>query len=382
MQISVKNLTKKYENSKPLCRRTRGLSHFALNDISFEIKKGECVGIIGANGSGKSTLLKLLCQITAPTSGEIFVDGKISALLELGAGFNPEYNGISNIYLNGTINGLTKKQTAKLIPQIVDFADIGGYINQPVKTYSDGMFLRLAFACAIAFSPDILIIDEALAVGDFAFRQKCFKRISELNKSGTTVIMVSHDIDAIRRFCPRSIWLDNGIMRLDGDTRTVSAAYMESVTGCAGSSSSSSFSGGRFGSAVGSIAAAAVPPVMQTREPCELIFTLNIPEVADLDGLAFSVAVKNSFGLDLTVISTADTDFKFTRHGSCKIKIRLDCTLCAGEYSISASLEDRKTTPITYYDYADGVSVFRVISEKTYFGVFHTPAEIDIYEEG
>lgn len=378
MQISVNNLTKSY-NRKPLCNRTGGLLDFALKDVSFTVSKGECVGIIGANGSGKSTLLKLLCGISAPTSGELSVNGKISALLELGAGFNPEYNGISNIYLNGTINGLTKAQTKELIPAITAFADIGSYIEKPVKMYSDGMFLRLAFACAIAFSPDILIIDEALAVGDFAFRQKCFNKIKELNKNGTTVLLVSHDIDAIRRFCARTIWLDKGELKMDGETRAVSAAYMQSMTGCAGEPSS--VSSERFGSAVGSVVSAIVPPVMQTGKACELSFLLDIPENADLETLAFSVSVKNSFGLDLFVISTADNGYKFTKHGRNIVKIKFECMLCPGEYSASASLEDRKTAPITYYDYADGISVFQVVSDQPYFGVFHTPAEIDVYEE-
>lgn len=380
MRISVKNLTKKYTKSKPLCHRTRGLSHIALNNVSLDISKGECVGIIGTNGSGKSTLLKLLCGITAQTSGEIYVDGKISALLELGAGFNPEYNGISNIYLNGTVNGLTRKETKSLIPQIAEFADIGDYINQPVKTYSDGMFLRLAFACAIAFSPDILIVDEALAVGDFAFRQKCFNKISEMHKNGTTILMVSHDIDAIRRFCPRSIWLDDGKLMLDGDTRTVSAAYMEHVTGCAGKKSVS-FSGNRFGSAIGSVTFVQIPSVMETDSVYTLEFGISVPEFADLDSLAFSVAIKNSFGLDLIVLSTADIGFKFSRYGDFTIKISFPCALCAGEYSASVSFEDRKTMPITYYDYADAISVFRVVSKTSYFGVFHPPVEIDVYEK-
>lgn len=380
MQISINNLTKKYVPYKPLCFRTGGLCGFALNQISFSVSKGECVGVIGANGSGKSTLLKLICGVTAPTSGEIRTEGKISALLELGAGFNPEYTGISNIYLNGAINGLTKKQTKALIPQIIDFAEIGEYIKQPVKTYSSGMFLRLAFACAIAFSPDILIIDEALAVGDFLFRQKCFNKISEMNKSGTTILMVSHDIDAIRRFCPRTIWLDKGELMLDGDTRTVSAAYMQSVTGCADTALPTT-SNGRFGSAIGSVKTVKIPPVMENGKKYMLEFEISVPKFAALSELSFSVAFKNSFGLDLAVISTADTDYKFKHYGSYIIKINFDCTLCAGEYSISAALENRKTLPITYYDYADGAAVFRVVSHKTFFGVFHSQTELDVYEK-
>lgn len=388
MQISVTALSKVY-NSKPRLHRAGGLfgihsTKYALKDINLKIKKGECVGIIGKNGSGKSTLLKLLCQITSPTDGKISVNGKISALLELGTGFNPEYTGISNIYLNGTIQGLTRKETKDLIPAITDFADIGDYINKPVKTYSDGMFLRLAFACAIALKPDILIIDEALAVGDFAFRQKCFAKIEDMMKDGVTIIMVSHDIDAIRRLCPRTVWLDNGILRMDGDTASVSAAYMESMTGAAKlelkSDSNSEIKSclNRFGSAVGSVVSITLPSALQTGHSYEIICRLNIPQGINLETTALSISFKNSFGLDLTVISSADSEVKFTHHGACTIRICCICYLCPGEYSVCVSLEDRSEKPIKYYDYAEGVQTLRVFSENEYFGSFHTPTKMSV----
>lgn len=376
--ITVKNLTKYY--SKPLCESIRGLfssdkdNRAALNNISFGAYKGESIGIIGKNGSGKSTLLKILSGVTSQTSGTFLINGRISSLLELGCGFNPEYTGISNIYLNGTLFGLTKKETKKLVPKICEFADIGEYINKPIKTYSDGMFLRLAFACAVTVKPDILIIDEALAVGDFAFRQKCFNKISELKQNGVAVLLVSHDIDTIRRFCDRCIWLSDGNLIMDGDTESVTAEYMESVTGFAENILPNQASiitcTNRFGSAVGAIESITVPPIIKTGESYRTAITLTIPKNIDLETAAVSVSAKNQFGLDLTVDSTADEQIKLCS-GKQTITIESVCLLCRGEYSLSVSLENRGTTPITYYDYIENAARFKVISHDEYFGVFH-----------
>lgn len=391
MSIYVENLSKVYKN-KPWRHGVKGLfgmgaKAFALSGINFSVKKGECVGIIGRNGSGKSTLLKILCGVTSATSGKLSVDGSVQALLELGAGFNPEYTGISNIYLNGAINGIGKKEMQKLIPQIESFADIGDYINKPVKTYSDGMFLRLAFACAVATNPDILVIDEALAVGDFAFRQKCFHKIEELKKSGVTIIMVSHDIDAIRRLCPRTLWLDKGEIKMDGNTALVSAAYMEFMTGNApdGEFSEPPVSNidsciNRFGSCVGAITAVSVPPIQETGKKYKIRCRLTLPDKANVDNMAFSVSFKNQFGLDLCIISSADLNIGFQGKKSVEIETEYTCLLCPGEYSLCLSLEDRGSTPIKYYDYAECAATFQVVSDREYFGVFHTPAEMRIIE--
>lgn len=189
---------------------------FALKGISFSVSEGECVGIIGVNGSGKSTLLKILTGVIAQTEGEIQVNGKVSALLELGAGFNPEYTGYENIFLNGTIMGYTKEEMKAKVQDILDFADIGEFINQPVKTYSSGMFVRLAFAIAVNIEPDILIIDEALSVGDIYFQQKCYKKIKELANCAT-VLIVSHDLNALTKFCNRIIVMNKGEIIYDGE---------------------------------------------------------------------------------------------------------------------------------------------------------------------
>ena len=198
---------------------------YALNGIDFDVRAGECVGIVGRNGSGKSTLLKILTGVLSPTRGTVKVNGRVSALLELGAGFNPEYTGIENIYLNGTIMGFSREEMEQKLPEIVAFADIGECINQPVKIYSSGMFVRLAFATAISVEPEILIIDEALAVGDVYFQLKCYKKIEEFKKSGKTILFVSHDQSSIIKYCDRAILLDKGIMISDEPPRDAIDRY-------------------------------------------------------------------------------------------------------------------------------------------------------------
>ncbi|MFF2912169.1 ABC transporter ATP-binding protein [Paenibacillus sp. NPDC057934] len=187
----------------------------AVDNVSFNVKRGETLGIIGKNGSGKSTLLKMIAGVLTPSSGKISVNGNVSALLELGAGFNGDLSGYENIYLNGTLLGFSKEYVDKSLKNILEFADIGEFIHQPVKTYSSGMFVRLAFAVAININPEILIVDEALSVGDMRFQQKCYRKIREIKKTGT-VLMVSHDTGALASFCDRIIWMDGGRIFKEG----------------------------------------------------------------------------------------------------------------------------------------------------------------------
>lgn len=200
---------------------------YALNDVSFEVGQGEIVGIVGRNGSGKSTILKILTGVLTPTNGDVSIEGKVSALLELGAGFNMEYTGMKNIYLNATMMRVSKEEIEKKIPDILAFADIGDYINQPVKTYSSGMFVRLAFAVAINVDPDVLIVDEALAVGDTRFQLKCMDKFLEFVNQGKTILFVSHDVNSIKRFCNRAIWMNQGKIIQDGNTDEVTDHYLD-----------------------------------------------------------------------------------------------------------------------------------------------------------
>jgi lipopolysaccharide transport system ATP-binding protein len=237
--ISVKNLTKTYRIFNHPGDRIKQALTFgqkqyhkeftALKDVSFEIKKGETVGIIGRNGSGKSTLLQLICGILKPTSGSVEVNGRISALLELGAGFNPEFTGRENVYFQGAVLGFTREQMDERFEHIVKFADIGAFIDQSVRTYSSGMYVRLAFAVAAHVDAELLVIDEALSVGDAFFVQKCMRYIDSFVQSGGTILFVSHDIAAVAQLCQTVYWIVDGEVKRQGDPKMVIEGYIESI---------------------------------------------------------------------------------------------------------------------------------------------------------
>lgn len=200
---------------------------WALKDICFEVNKGETLGIIGRNGSGKSTILQIIAKTLSPTSGEVFVNGRVAALLELGSGFNPEFTGRENVIMNCTIMGLSGDEIQKRMEAIEDFAEIGEFINQPVKLYSSGMYVRLAFACAINVDPDVLVIDEALAVGDLKFQLKCMEKLKSFQKEGKTILFVSHDSYSVRNFCDQAIWMMDGEIYRRGDAKTIIEEYQD-----------------------------------------------------------------------------------------------------------------------------------------------------------
>lgn len=238
--VSIKGLKKVYKlYKKPSDRMLDALGlaknkyteHNALNGVDFEIKRGETIGIIGTNGSGKSTILKIITGVLNPSAGEVKVNGRISALLELGAGFNLEYNGIENVYLNGTMMGFSQKEIDKRLPDILEFADIGEYVYQPVKTYSSGMFVRLAFAVAINIDPEILIVDEALSVGDVFFQSKCYHKFDEFKKAGKTIIFVSHDLSSISKYCDRVMVLNKGDKVAEGSPKEMIDVYKQILVG-------------------------------------------------------------------------------------------------------------------------------------------------------
>ena len=234
--LQIKHISKEYKLYEKQADRLKEAFHpfkkvyhkkfYALHDVDFQINKGEKVGIIGANGAGKSTLLKIITGVLNPSEGEILTEGKVAALLELGAGFNSEYTGIENIKLNGTLMGYSEKEIEEKMEQIIEFADIGEFIYQPVKSYSSGMFVRLAFATQIFSEPDILIVDEALSVGDIRFQQKCFRAMEEIMKD-RTVVLVTHDTAAVTRFCQRVIWINKGQVMYDGEVSEGLKRYQE-----------------------------------------------------------------------------------------------------------------------------------------------------------
>ena len=212
----------------------RGKHHteyHALKGIDLTVHRGECVGIIGTNGSGKSTILKIITGVVNPTRGDVTVNGRISALLELGAGFNMEYNGIENIYLNGTMIGFSEKEIDEKMESILEFADIGEYVYQPVKTYSSGMFVRLAFAVAINIDPEILIVDEALSVGDVFFQAKCYHKFEEFKEMGKTIVFVSHDLSSISKYCDRVVLLNQGTKLGEGEPKKMIDIYKQVLVG-------------------------------------------------------------------------------------------------------------------------------------------------------
>lgn len=212
-----------------LARRSKYEEFWALKDVSFEVGKGEMLGIVGPNGSGKSTLLKCIARIISPNSGEISVDGSMSSLLELGTGFHPELSGRENVYLAGSILGLSRPEIDGKLSDIVDFSGLGEFVDTPLKNYSSGMTARLAFSVAISIDPDVLLLDEVLAVGDEAFQLKCFDYISGLRRSGKTIVFVSHSLSSVRRLCSRVLWLDKGVVRAYGDTDEVVGLYLADV---------------------------------------------------------------------------------------------------------------------------------------------------------
>src|SRR5215213_1184921 len=239
IDLQLKKVSKKYRirreldgNAsvlrKLLSIRKRREDFWALKDISFDVQRAEALGIIGHNGAGKSTILKLLSRITTPTNGEIMINGRLSALIEVGSGFHPELTGRENIYLNGSILGMMRREITKKLESIVEFAELRQFIDTPVKRYSSGMYVRLGFSIAAHLDPDILLLDEVLAVGDAAFQQKCIQRITELKKSGTTIVFISHDLRAVQKLCDRVVLLKSGQIEADGEPTETIAFYESS----------------------------------------------------------------------------------------------------------------------------------------------------------
>src|SRR5215212_3073849 len=239
IDLQLKKVSKKYrirrdvEGGASLLRkllsiRKRKEDFWALKDISFDVQRAEALGIIGHNGAGKSTILKLLSRITTPTTGEIMINGRLSALIEVGSGFHPELTGRENIYLNGSILGMMRREITKKLESIVEFAELRQFIDTPVKRYSSGMYVRLGFSIAAHLDPDILLLDEVLAVGDAAFQRKCIDRITELKKNGTTIVFISHDLRAVQKLCDRVILLKKGQIEADGDPHETIALYQSS----------------------------------------------------------------------------------------------------------------------------------------------------------
>lgn len=396
---------------------------YAVTDLSFSVEKGEILGIMGRNGSGKSTLLKMITGIYEPTEGTIDITGKISSLLELGTGFNMEYTGIENIFFYGTLMGFSRKQMEEKLDSIIGFAEIGDYVYQPVKTYSSGMFARLAFSCAINVEPDILIVDEILSVGDMRFQAKCFNKFKEFKDKGVTILYVGHDVGMMRTFCDRAMWINKGQLVDIGDPTFISAKYTEfmyldditeftdyklldngakvaepeneTIVNVVEEAqepkrlerkiSNSLFpdSIAHWGIRPGLVKYAKVCDInnkeknyFNARESMKIIIGFDLDR--DINAKYFSVAfsIKNTEGTDLIVKTTYDEGIEILNGIGQEITFEFVPRLANGDYYLVVALENRENATISYYEYIEGVSYFKMYTNKKIFGVVDVETNI------
>mgnify|MGYP005855495009 CR=1 FL=1 len=401
---------------------------WALRDVSLQVARGETVGIVGRNGSGKSTLLQIICGTLTPTAGTVEVRGRVSALLELGAGFNPEFSGRENVLLNAAILGFPREEMVARMDQVVAFSELGDFLDQPVKTYSSGMYARLAFSAAIHVDPDVLIVDETLAVGDARFVAKCLRRIREIKEAGTTILFVSHDVASVRALCDSAIWLDKGRLIDRGHVFPVSGRYMEFIfrdeprpdseprpgdqasaarddppggsapvlaggegarVPVAGSGAQEMGEGGNpapvthWGSHRGLILSASVRDgegvrrdLVRWSSPIEVLIELRVPRAIPRDDLSVSFSIKDLKGTDLIVSTTRDFGSRRLPEAErFRISFRFINPLVTGKYLLVAAVENRKHRDIHYYEYLEGAHYFSSLSDQSFFGLFQPAIE-------
>ena len=402
LSIDVQNVTKVYSLYKRPSDRLIDTFHLmpwkkypknlALNDVSFSVKKGETVGIIGTNGSGKSTILKIITGVLTPTKGKALVEGRISALLELGAGFNAEYTGVENVYLNGTMMGLTKEEIEKKLPEILEFADIGEYVYSPVKTYSSGMFVRLAFAVAINIDPEILIVDEALSVGDVFFQAKCYRKFEEFKRQGKTILFVSHDLSSIAKYCDRVILLNKGDKLGEGSPKEMIDLYKQVLVGQYKDEDASNVKEGlntdtlEYGSKKAKILDCKV--FDHTGKNTNAIIkgtsfkiVLEAEVYEDLEAPIFAFTLKNVQGTEITGTNTM-IEKKITEgiKGGTKLTIEYiqDMNLQGGEYLLSLGLTGFEKGVFTVYHRLYDCINITVVSDKDSVGYYDMNSEVNI----
>ena len=382
---------------------TRGLlrrhkEFWALRDVDFEIESGTTVGIVGPNGCGKSTLLQIISGTLAPTHGDVWHEGRIAALLELGAGFDPEFTGVENVYMNASLLGLTRRETDKLLPTIERFAEIGPFLYQPVKTYSSGMYVRLAFAIAASVEPDILIIDEALAVGDAVFQHRCLRRINELHERGATVLFVSHDAAAVRALCSRAILLKTGSVIADGKPADVLNLYQkiimereqayEAETGALRSEPTEAEEslapvsyayrhGDRSAEIIGAELTNATHvrvEIVESGEPLTLRVLARFHH--DVDDPVIGFLIRNSHGIHAYGTNTKEQQIEFgtVRSGEViEVVFAFDCWLGVDQYTISLAVHSRDGQA---YDWLDAALFVRVTSMTLTEGIANLNASV------
>lgn len=396
--LGVENVSKQYRiYDRPADRLKESLTRgrlrrhrefWALRDVSFEIEAGTTVGIIGQNGCGKSTLLQIISGTLTPTHGNVWSQGRIAALLELGAGFNPEFTGVENVFMNASLMGFSRRETTKLLPNIERFAEIGQFIRQPVKTYSSGMYVRLAFAIAASVEPDILVIDEALAVGDAVFQHRCLRRIKELHDRGCTVLFVSHDTAAVRALCDRAILLNAGRMIADGTPADVLNDYQRIVmerqeayevdTATAESAESKPPSTVQYTYRHGDGSATIVETelcdstgrrvqIVETGAP--LTTTVSVRFEREVESPVIGFLIRNRLGIHAYGTNTREQQIQLgtIRSGEVvSIRFAFRCWLGIDDYSISFAVHSLDGQA---YDWVDGAWFFRVVSANVTEGV-------------
>jgi ABC-type polysaccharide/polyol phosphate transport system ATPase subunit len=362
--------------------RSRRRDFWAIRDVSFEVKRGEALGIIGHNGAGKSTILKLLSNITTPTSGEITINGRLAALIEVGSGFHPELTGRENIYLNGSILGMTRKEIGRKLDDIIEFAGVRQFIDTPVKHFSSGMYVRLGFSIAAHLDPDILLLDEVLAVGDAAFQAKCIQRIKELKQAGTTIVFISHDLRAVERLCDRVLLLKQGKLLASGSAAEMIATYQSDAT-LSSLSIESHKRSGRNEVEIISLsffdAEGAARPVYQTRQP--LIARIQFETQAPISDVVFGVIFLTADGEELCEFTTELTGEPIALvPGRGVVEFRTEeLGLLPGIYFTSVHVQDRHGRNVLHYHYKS--TILRVDSEEIIRAQFYMPHEWSIKQE-
>ena len=380
--VEIKDLTKEYkmfagrkdrliETIFPVFKRHEVFT--AVNKLNLTVKKGEILGILGENGAGKSTLLKMITGVVSPTSGEIKVNGKISSLLELGAAFNAELTGEENIYQHGEVMGLTKEEIEQKKPEIIKFADIGDHLYQPVKTYSSGMFARLAFACAINVNPDVLIVDEVLSVGDKAFQEKSITKMKEIREKGTTIIYVSHSLPSVKHFCSRAIWISSGKLVLDGSAEFVTEEYKKYMIDKPrerqiNEKIETIKKEKKNNKAEKSIE---IKSAKCNKEEYELFedieISIEIENKKQIDNYGIGIIISNSKGDLISAINSVRTDKLFNKEvNKVQFLIKNNC-FTEDKYYVTVSVCDEKV--MFSYDKVDYVTNFKINVPKNSFGV-------------
>ena len=388
IDLSFKHVSKRYriysDNSEgagesAFVRKLRSLrkprtDFWAVRDVTFEVERGEALGIIGHNGAGKSTILKLLSNITTPTSGEIMINGRLAALIEIGSGFHPELTGRENIFLNGSILGMSRREIAEKLDDIIEFAGVREFIDTPVKRYSSGMYVRLGFSIAAHLDPDILLLDEVLAVGDATFQEKCLQRIGELEKIGTTIVFISHDLGAVERLCQRVILMKRGEIVLTGSPREVISAYQNDA-----SLSSESIELQKKGESkeveIRSLSfrdgAGKVRPVYKTGEPLTAVVEFETHQT--VKDAAFGIIFFTLDGqVHCELTSEISDDVISLQPGQGRLEFSTsELGLLPGIYFTSVHVKERNSNEVMHYQYKS--TILKVESDKIVRGNFYLP---------